>query len=204
MARILVLYYSALGHTELMALAAATGARRVEGAIVDIKRVHPIGRPDAPEPGSAREMVSIAIPDDLKNYDGFVFATPTRFGNMCAEMRYFLDQTGVLWAEGALIDKVAAVMVSTGSQHGGAETTITSFHHTLFHHGMIVVGLTYALPGLVRTDEVSGGSPYGAGTIAGSGDERQPTDNEFDLAEAQGQRVAEIATRLYGATPKDN
>jgi NAD(P)H dehydrogenase (quinone) len=197
MARVLVLYYSALGHTELLALAAATGARRVSGAVVDIKRVPPIGRPDTPAPGSAREKVPLAVADELKNYDGFVFATPTRFGNMCPEMSLFFDQTGLLWAEGALIDKVAAVMVSTGTQHGGAETTITSFHHTLFHHGMIVVGLTYALPGLVRTDEVSGGSPYGAGTIAGNGDERQPTDNEFDLAEAQGQRVAEIAAKLH-------
>lgn len=197
MARVLILYYSAEGHTELMALAVAAGARQVGGAEVTVKRVPPFGT-DHPKPGSAAERVEIAKPDDLKDYDAIIFGTPTRFGNMCAEMRRFLDQTGPLWAAGALINKIGSVFVSTGTQHGGQETTITSFHSTLLHHGMILVGLTYAMPQMVTTDEVSGGSPYGAGTIAGNDDGRQPTDNEFDLAEAQGVRVAEIAVKLFG------
>lgn len=198
MARVLVLYYSAKGHTEIMALAVAAGARQIEGVEVVIKRVPPLGRPDTPLPGSPAATIPLATPEELAEYDAIIFGTPTRFGNMCAEMRHFLDQTGPLWAAGGLINKIGSVFVSTGTQHGGAETTITSFHNTLFHHGMIVVGISYAAPQLVMTHEVSGGSPYGAGTIAGSDDSRQPTDNEFDLAEAQGYRVAGLARQLFG------
>jgi len=198
MARILVLYYSAHGHTEIMALAVAAGARQIEGSEVTIKRVPPIGRPDKVTPGSNAEKIPLATPEELADYDAIIFGTPTRFGNMCAEMRYFLDQTGPLWASGALINKIGSVFVSTGTQHGGAETTITSFYNTLIHHGMIIVGISYAAPQLVVIDQVSGGSPYGASTISGSDDSRQPSDNEFDLAEAQGYRVAGLARQLHG------
>jgi len=198
MARVLVLYYSEQGHTEQMAMAVAHGARTVQGTEVTIKRVLPLGKPDTAKPGSAASQIEIADPLELKDYDGIIFGTPTRFGNMCAEMRYFLDQTGPLWAAGALVGRVGSVFVSSSTQHGGQETTITSFHTTLLHHGMIIVGIPYTELALVNTSEVSGGSPYGAGTITASDDRRQPSDNEFDIAEAQGRRVANVALRLYG------
>jgi NAD(P)H dehydrogenase (quinone) len=198
MARILVLYYSEQGHTEQMAMAVAHGARGVTGAEVTIKRIPPIpGKPEHVKPGSTAAQIAIATPDELKDYDGIIFGTPTRFGNMCAEMRYFLDQTSGLWASGGLVGRVASVFVSTSSQHGGHETTITSFHTTLLHHGMIIIGIPYTELGLMNMAEISGGSPYGAGTISASDDQRQPSDNEFDLAEAQGKRVATLAVRLY-------
>lgn len=192
MARVLVLYYSEHGHVAQMAVAVAHGARGVTGAEVVVKRVPPIGKP--PE----EHTLPIANPLELRDYDAIIFGTPTRFGNMCAEMRYFLDQTGPLWVEGGLIGRIGSVFVSTSSQHGGQETTITSFHTTLLHHGMIIVGIPYSEAGLVNMAEITGGSPYGAGTISANDEERQPTDNEFDLAEAQGRRVATIAVRLYG------
>ncbi len=192
MARVLVLYYSEHGHVEQMAMAVAHGARGVAGAEVVIKRVPPIGKPPA------EHTLPIAEPMELRDYDAVIFGTPARFGNMCAEMRYFLDQTGPLWVEGGLIGRIGSVFVSTSSQHGGQETTITSFYNTLIHHGMIIVGIPYSEAGLVNMAEISGGSPYGSGTISANDEERQPSDNEFDLAEAQGRRVATIATRLYG------
>ncbi len=198
MARLLVIYYSEHGHTEQMAMAVAHGARGVSGAEVVIKRIPPIGKPDQAKPGSAASQIALATPEELKDYDAIIFGTPTRFGNMCAEMRYFLDQTSGLWASGGLVGRVGSVFVSTSSQHGGHETTITSFHATLLHHGMIIVGLPYTELGLVHMDSISGGSPYGAGTISASDDLRQPSDNEFDLAEAQGKRVANLAVKLYG------
>lgn len=192
MARVLVLYYSERGHIEQMALSVAHGARSVKGAEVVVKRVPPIGRPPA------EHSLPIADPMELRDYDAIIFGTPARFGNMCAEMRFFLDNTVQLWVEGGLIGRVGSVFVSTGTQHGGQETTITSFHNTLLHHGMIIVGIPYSEAGLVTMAEITGGSPYGAGTISANDDQRQPTDNEFDLAEAQGRRVATIAVRLYG------
>jgi len=192
MARVLVLYYSEGGHVEQMAMAVAHGAREVKGTEVTVKRVAPIGRP----PGE--HTVPVADPEELRDYDAIIFGTPTRFGNMCAEMRLFLDMTEVLWREGGLIGRIGSVFVSTSTQHGGHETTITSFHTTLLHHGMIIVGIPYTESGLANMAEISGGSPYGAGTICASDGERQPTDNEFDLAEAQGRRVATVAVRMYG------
>jgi len=192
MARVLVLYYSERGHIEQMAMAVAHGARGVQGAEIVVKRVPPISRAPVPQD------IPVADPLELRDYDAIIFGTPARFGNMCAEMRYFLDQTGPLWVEGGLIGRIGSVFVSTSSQHGGQETTITSFYNTLIHHGMIIVGIPYSEAGLVNMAEISGGSPYGAGTISANDDERLPIDNEFDLAEAQGRRVATIAVRLYG------
>ena len=198
MARILVLYYSAGGHTELMALAEAAGARKVPGAQVAIKRVASIKPRPEPKPGTPAAKIPIAEPLELKDYDAIIFGSPTRFGTMCSDMRHFIDQTGPLWEAGALIGKIGSAFTSTSTQHGGAETTLTSFHTTLLHHGMIVVGLTYAEAGLMEMKEVCGGSPYGASTISGIDETRQPSDNEFDLAEAQGKRVAELAVKLFG------
>jgi NAD(P)H dehydrogenase (quinone) len=148
--------------------------------------------------------VPIASPDELADYDAIIFGTPTRFGNMAAQMRNFLDQTGGLWFRGALVGKVGSVFASTATQHGGQETTITSFHSTLLHHGMVIVGLPYSYPGLTTMDEISGGTPYGATTLAGGDGSRQPTENELDGARFQGRHVAEIAGRLSrGATEPD-
>jgi len=141
-------------------------------------------------------QLPVATVDDLAAADAIVFGTPTRFGNMAAQMRNFLDQTGGLWAKGALIGKVGSVFVSTATQHGGQETTITSFHHTLIHHGMVIVGVPYSCTGLTVLDQVSGGTPYGASTLAGSDGKRQPTANELDIARFQGRHVAEITARL--------
>jgi NAD(P)H dehydrogenase (quinone) len=177
MAKILVVYYSAYGHVEQMALAVAAGARSVAGSEVNLQRVPEL----VPEEmaGHAGMKVAQSAPlanvSELAQYDAIIFGTPTRFGNMAAQMRNFLDQTGPLWVQGALIGKVASVFASTATQHGGQETTITSFHHTLMHHGMIVVGLPYSYAGLTRMDEVSGGTPYGATTLAGRDGSRQPT-----------------------------
>ncbi len=198
MARILVLYYSAYGHIERMADAVAEGARSVAGTEVTIKRV-PELVPDeiARKAGMKLEQKApIARVDELGNYDAIVFGTPTRFGNMAAQMRNFLDQTGGLWVQGALIGKVGSVFASTASQHGGQETTITSFHNTLLHHGMIVVGLPYSFAGNTLMDQVTGGTPYGATTLAGPDGSRQPTENELAGARFQGRHVAEIAARL--------
>jgi NAD(P)H dehydrogenase (quinone) len=134
--------------------------------------------------------------DELGQADAIIFGTPTRFGNMCGQMRQFLDATGGLWLSGDLVGKVGSVFVSSNTQHGGQETTITSFHLTLFHHGMVIVGLPYAFQGQMRMDEITGGTPYGATTIAGSGGERQPSENELDAARFQGKHVAAIAQKL--------
>jgi NAD(P)H dehydrogenase (quinone) len=139
-----------------------------------------------------------ATTDELANYDAIIFGTPTRFGNMAGQMRTFLDRTGGLWMKGALVGKLGSVFASTGTQHGGQETTITSFHSTLLHHGMVIVGVPYACAGLVKMDEVSGGSPYGATTLADTNGSRQPSQNELDIARYQGKHVAEIAKKLAG------
>ncbi|MGD9538602.1 MAG: NAD(P)H:quinone oxidoreductase [Alphaproteobacteria bacterium] len=200
MSKILVLYYSAYGHIERLAEAVAAGAREVAGASVTIKRV-PELVPEAVAKSSGMKLdqaAPIATVGELADYDAIIFGTPTRFGNMAAQMRNFLDQTGGLWAKGALIGKVGSVFASTATQHGGQETTITSFHTTLLHHGFVIVGVPYSAQGLVVMDEVSGGTPYGATTIAGGDGKRQPSENELAIACFQGRHVAEITKKLAG------
>ncbi len=198
MAKILVLYYSTYGHIEQMAQAVAEGARAVQGSEVVIKRVPELMPPDVAKAAHVKldQAAPIASPDELPNYDAIIFGTPTRFGNMAAQMRNFLDQTGGLWAKGALVGKVGSVFASTATQHGGQETTIVSFHATLLHQGMVIVGVPYTCPGLTNMDEVSGGTPYGATTLAKGDGSRQPSANELEIARFQGRHVAEIATRL--------
>ncbi|CAG4927315.1 unnamed protein product [Acidocella sp. C78] len=197
MAKVLVLYYSTWGHVETMATAVAEGAKAA-GAEVVVKRVPETMPEDTAKAIHAKteQDAPVANPAELADYDAIIFGTPTRFGNMCGQMRNFLDQTGGLWAKGALIGKVGSVFASTGSQHGGQETTITSFHTTLFHHGMIVVGVPYSNPELTNMNEITGGTPYGATTLAGSDGSRQPSANELAIARAQGKHVAEIAAKL--------
>ena len=198
MAKILVLYYSSYGHIETMAEAIAEGARRAEGAEVTIKRVPELVPAEVAEKAGMKldQGAAVATPGELADYDAIVFGTPTRFGNMAAQMRNFLDQTGGLWAKGALVGKVGSVFTSTGTQHGGQETTITSFHTTLLHHGMVIVGVPYACEGLSSMDEITGGSPYGAATLAGGDGSRRPSENELGIARFQGEHVARIAAKL--------
>jgi len=198
MAKVLVLYYSAYGHVERMAQAVAEGARSVSGTEVAVKRVPDLVSEDVARKAGIKvdQKAPLATVDELANYDAIIFGTPTRFGNMAAQMRNFLDQTGGLWMKGALVGKVGSVFASTGTQHGGQETTITSFHTTLLHQGMIIVGLPYSFAGLLRMDEISGGTPYGATTLAKADGSRQPSENELEGARFQGRHVAEIATRL--------
>jgi NAD(P)H dehydrogenase (quinone) len=198
MVNILVLYYSAYGHIERMAEAIAMGARSVAGAEVTTKRVPELMAEEVTRKAGMKldQNAAIATVDELARYDAIIFGTPSRFGNMAAQMRNFLDQTGSLWVKGALVGKVASVFASTGTQHGGQETTITSFHHTLMHQGMIIVGLPYSFAGLTRMDQISGGTPYGATTLAGADGSRQPSENELEGARFQGRHVAEIAARL--------
>jgi NAD(P)H dehydrogenase (quinone) len=198
MTKVLVLYYSTYGHVETMANAVAEGARGVKGTEVTVKRV-PELMPEAAAKAAGVKLdqaAPVASPDELGNYDAVIFGTPTRFGNMAAQMRNFMDQTGGLWMKGALIGKVGSVFAATATQHGGQESTILSFHTTLLHQGMIIVGLPYAAAGQMRLDEVTGGSPYGATTIAGGKGERQPSANELELARFQGKHVAEVAAAL--------
>ena len=198
MTKVLVLYYSTYGHVERMAEAVAEGARSVPGTEVAVKRV-PELMPEAVARAAGAKLdqaAPIAKPEDLTGYDAVIFGTPTRYGNMAAQMRNFLDQTGALWASGALVGKVGSAFASTATQHGGQETTLTSFHTTLLHLGMIIVGLPYAATGQMGIGEITGGSPYGATTIAGGRGERQPSANELDLARFQGRHVAEIAAAL--------
>lgn len=200
--KILIPYYSMYGHVHTMAQAVAEGAREVDGAEVKLCRV-PETLPDevlklmgAVEPQKAMAHVPVCSVEDLADSDAIIFGTPTRFGNMCGQMRQFLDATGQLWARGALIGKVGSVFASTGSQHGGQESTILTFHVTLLHHGMIVAGLPYSFQGQMRTDEVTGGSPYGATTIADPTGKRMPSENELAAARFQGRHVAGITARL--------
>ena len=196
-AKVLVLYYSSYGHIETMAQAVAEGARGT-GATVDIKRVPEIV-PEAVAKASHFKLdqaAPIATVDELPNYDAIIFGVPTRFGNMAAQMKNFLDQTGPLWFAGKLIGKVGSVFASTATQHGGQESTILSTHTVLLHQGMVIVGLPYAWQGQMKLDEVTGGSPYGATTIAASDGSRQPSANELDGARFQGRHVAEIAAKL--------
>jgi NAD(P)H dehydrogenase (quinone) len=198
MTKVLVLYHSMYGHVEALAEAVAEGARAVPGTEVTVKRVPETIPPEdfAEFGGKVDQKAPVASPQELADYDAIIFGTGTRFGNMSGQMRTFLDQTGGLWAQGKLINKVGSVFVSTGTQHGGHETTATSFHMTLLHHGMIIVGLPYAAQGLTNMNEITGGSPYGAGTLAGADGKRSPTANELELARFQGRHVAEITRKL--------
>ena len=200
MAKILVLYYSTWGHVETMANSVAEGARAVPGTEVTIKRVPETMPEETVKAIHAKtdQQAPIANPNELAEYDAIIFGTPTRFGNMCGQMRNFLDQTGALWQKGALVGKVGSVFASTATQHGGQETTITSFHTTLFHQGMVVVGVPYSCPQLTNMDEISGGTPYGATTLAKGDGSRQPSANELEIAKFQGRHVAEITRKLFG------
>jgi len=201
MARILVLYYSSYGHIELMAQAQAQGAERVSGTRVQVKRVAEIAPPEVCRRSGFKleQPAPVANPDELDQYDAIIFGTPTRFGNMAAQMRNFLDQTGQLWTRGALVGKIGSVFCSSASQHGGQETTLTSFHTTLLHHGMIVVGLPYTHPDLATMREVTGGTPYGASCVTGAGPEsRMPSSIELDLCRFQGEHVSRICSRQLG------
>lgn len=198
MAKILVLYYSMYGHIEIMANAVAEGALNVENTEVVVKRVPELMSEEVARRVGAKldQTAPIATVDELPDYDAIIFGTPTRFGNMCAQMRNFLDQTGRLWLSGGLIGKVGSVFTSTGTQHGGQETTITSFHTTLLHHGMIIVGVPYSCQEIMNMSEITGGSPYGASTLAGGDGKRQPSENEIKIARFQGTHVAEVTGRL--------
>jgi NAD(P)H dehydrogenase (quinone) len=199
MSKVLVLYYSAYGHIETMAAAIAEGARET-GAKVDIKRV-----PDLVPEEIARkahfkvsQSAAIAKIEDLAHYDGIVIGTGTRFGRLSAQMANFLDQAGPLWVRGALHGKVSGAFTSTATQHGGQETTLFTIITNLLHFGMVIVGLDYGHAGQMTLDEVTGGSPYGATTIAGSDGSRQPSENELNGARYQGRRIAEVANKLFG------
>jgi NAD(P)H dehydrogenase (quinone) len=200
MARVLVLYYSSYGHIEVMAKAVAEGVASVAGCEAVVKRV-PELVPDEVARASGMKTdqgAPLAEPGELGDYDAIIIGTPTRFGNMAAQMRNFLDQTGGLWAKGALIGKLGSAFVSTASQHGGQETTLTSIHTTLLHHGMVIVGLPYSFAGNSIMTEISGGTPYGASTLAGADGSRMPSENELAGARFQGAHVAEIAKKLFG------
>lgn len=197
MAKVLVLYYSMYGHVERMAQAVAEGARGA-GADVAVKRVPELVPREVLEQSGAKidQAAPVASPQELDQYDAVIVGCPTRYGRMAAQMCQFWDQTGGLWAQGKLIGKVGSAFSSTASQHGGQETTLMSIYTMLFHHGMVLVGLPYSATGLVRLDEVTGGTPYGATTIAGGKGERPPSQNELDLARFQGRHVAEITAKL--------
>lgn len=200
MAKVLILYHSLYGHIERMARAEAEGALDVSGIEVEVMRVPELMSDEAVEKagGKLKQDAPVATPDQLANHDAIIFGTPTRFGNMSGQMRNFLDQTGALWMSGALVGKVGSVFVSSASQHGGQESTILTFHPTLLHLGMVVVGLPYSEARQMGIDEIKGGSPYGASTIAGGQGERQPSDQEFAMARSQGRHVASIAKKLRG------
>lgn len=197
MSKVLILYYSSWGHIEQLAQAEALGVQEA-GVEAVIKRV-PELVPEAVRKQfyyKEEQVGAIASVDELPEYDGIIFGTPTRFGNMASQMRNFLDQTGGLWAKGSLIGKVGGVFTSSASQHFGQETTSTSFYNTLIHHGMVIAGVPPNLPELYTLTEVSGGTPYGASTISGGDGKRQPSKNELIIAQAQGKYIAQIAKKL--------
>lgn len=202
--KVLIVYYSMYGHVHKMAEAVAEGVRQVDGAEAILRRV-PETLPDqvlekmgAVDAQKALAHVPVCTVDELASADAVIFGTPTRFGNMCGQMRQFLDATGELWAQGALVGKVGSVFACSATQHGGQESTILSFHISLLHHGFVVVGLPYAFQGQLRIDEITGGSPYGASTIAGGSGERTPSENDLEGARFQGRHVAEISSKLKG------
>ena len=200
--KVFIVFYSMYGHIYNMAEAVAQGAREAGGVDVELRRVPETLPQDVLEKMGAVEAqkafahVPVATVDELASADAIIFGTPTRFGNMTGQMRQFLDATGQFWAKGALVGKVGSVFTSTATQHGGQESTLLSFHINLLHHGMVVVGLPYAFQGQMRTDELTGGSPYGASTIAGGRGERMPSENELAGARFQGKHVAAIAKKL--------
>ncbi len=202
MAKVQIVFYSMYGHVYQLAEAVAEGARKVSDTQVSLYQVPELMPDEALEKSGARAAreafadIPIAEPAQLAEADAIIFGTPTRFGNMTAQMRNFLDQTGQLWFTGALVGKVGSVFASTATQHGGQETTITSFHSTLLHHGMIVVGVPYTEQRLLNMEEITGGTPYGATTLAGADGSRRPTENELAIASFQGKHVAQIAQKL--------
>jgi len=202
--KMLIVFYSTYGHIFKMAEAVAEGVKEVAGAEVKILRVpetlpeEVLGKMGAVDAQKAFSHVPVCTVDELAEADAIIFGTPTRFGNMCGQMRQFLDATGQLWANGSLIGKVGSVFASSATQHGGQESTILTFHVTLLHQGFVIVGLPYAFQGQMRIDEVTGGSPYGATTIAGGDGSRIPSENELEAARFQGKHVASIAAKLTG------
>ena len=200
--KVLIVYYSTYGHVHKMAKAVAEGVNEIEGAEAVLRRVpetlpvEVLEKMGAVEAQQSMSNVPICSVEELVSADAVIFGTPTRFGNMCGQMRQFLDATGQLWAQGALVGKVGSVFTSSATQHGGQESTILSFHITLLHHGFVIVGLPYTFQGQMRIDEITGGSPYGASTIAGGSGERMPSENELDAARFQGKHVATIASNL--------
>ncbi|MGB2666801.1 MAG: NAD(P)H:quinone oxidoreductase [Candidatus Acidiferrum sp.] len=201
--KVQVIFYSMYGHVHRMAEAIVEGAKQVPGADVSLYQVPELIPDDVLEKYGAKaakatlSKIPVAKVEQLADAHAIIFGTPTRFGNMAAQMRNFLDQTGPLWMKGALIGKVGSVFASTGTQHGGQETTITSFHSTLLHHGMVVVGVPYGESGLMNMADISGGTPYGATTLAGPDGSRQPSENELKIARYQGKHVTEIAGKLF-------
>jgi NAD(P)H dehydrogenase (quinone) len=197
MTKILVLYYSAWGHMEAMAYAAAEGAKEA-GATVHVKRVPELVPADIAKAQYYKmdQKAEIAKPEELAEYDGIIFATGTRYGMMTAQMKNFIDQTGALWMKGALVGKVGSAMTSSATQHGGQEATILSFHTVMLHHGMVLVGLPYAYQGQMGHDEIRGGSPYGASMTTGGDGSRQPSKQDLEAAHFQGKHVAHIAAKL--------
>jgi len=200
--KVLVVFYSTYGHVFKMAEAIAEGAKAVAGTEVEIRRVpetlpqEVLAKMGAVEAQKQFSHIPVCTVDELPDADAIIFGTPTRFGNMCGQMRQFLDATGQLWTKGSLVGKVGSVFTSTATQHGGQESTILTFHVTLLHQGFVVVGLPYAFQGQMRMDEITGGTPYGASTLAGGDGSRQPSGNELAIATFQGRHVAEIARKL--------
>lgn len=200
--KVFVVFYSMYSHVYQLAESIVEGAREVDQTEVSLYQVPELMSEDALEKSGAKQAkesfshVPFISPDQLADADAIIFGTPTRFGNMAAQMRNFLDQTGKLWMNGSLIGKVGSVFTSTGTQHGGQETTITSFHTTLLHHGMVIVGVPYSEQRLMNMDEITGGTPYGASTLAGADGRRQPSQNELAIARFQGRHVTEIAKKL--------
>jgi NAD(P)H dehydrogenase (quinone) len=202
--QVLIVYYSLYGHVAAMAQAAAEGVDQVAGMVGVLRRVpetlspEVIAKMGAAEAQKALSLVPECTLKELEEADGLLFGTPTRFGNMCGQMRQFLDATGQIWMRGGLVGKPGGVFCSTATQHGGQETTLISFIHTLLHQGMVVVGLPYAFAGQSRLDEITGGSPYGATTMAGSDGSRMPSENELEGARFQGRHLAEVTKKLRG------
>lgn len=200
--KVLIVYYSMYGHVHRMAEAVAEGAKEIKEAEIEMRRVPEtlpqdvLAKMGAIEAQKSFSQIPLCTVEELASADAIVFGTPTRFGNMCGQMRQFLDATGQLWARGALVGKVGSVFTSSATQHGGQESTILSFHITLLHHGFVIVGLPYSFQGQMRVDEITGGSPYGASTIAGGQGERMPSDNELTAARFQGKHVTIIAAKL--------
>jgi NAD(P)H dehydrogenase (quinone) len=203
-AKVQIIFYSMYGHVYKLAQAVAEGARQVSDAEISLYQVAELVPDEILEKSGAKEArkafadIPVAKPEQLADADAIIFGTPTRFGNMCAQMRNFLDQTGKLWMEGSLAGKIGSVFTSTATQHGGQETTITSFHSTLLHQGMIIVGVPYTVPELTNMKEITGGTPYGASTMADGDGSRQPTENELAIARFQGKHVGQIAQKLFG------